>query len=139
MTPGRRHRGERGSAAVEFALIVPFFFLLIFGTIDFGYMVNRSSLINNAARDAVRLASLHASEAEIRATAMAAVSDLGTATVIVSCKKVDGSACVDYDADKESRGMATVTITYKHQMLTPVGMLVPGGFDLGRKAEMRIE
>jgi Flp pilus assembly protein TadG len=42
---------QRGAAAVEFALLVPFLCLLLFGVVDFGYMLNRTTLVSNASRD----------------------------------------------------------------------------------------
>ena len=136
----RRSRDQRGAAAVEFALILPIFLLLLFGIIDFGYMINRSAMINNAARDAVREASLQQNKAAVTGVATAALQQVGTATVTVTCRKPPpGGVCVDYDTDAESGGTAVVTIAYQHKMLTPVGIFFPGGLDLTRKAEMRIE
>ena len=43
------------------------------------------------------------------------------------------------DTDAVSNGIARVTITYLHEMLTPVGIFFPGGLNLSRQAEMRIE
>ena len=39
----RNASDQRGAAAVEFALLVPFLCLLLFGVIDFGYMLNRDT------------------------------------------------------------------------------------------------
>ena len=54
--PCRRNR--RGAAAVEFAVIAPVFFLLIFGMIEFGRMVMVQQIITNASREGARLAVL---------------------------------------------------------------------------------
>ena len=61
----RNASDQRGAAAVEFALLVPFLCLLLFGVIDFGYMLNRDTMINNAAREGVRTASVGGSSAEV--------------------------------------------------------------------------
>lgn len=137
MVLGRRRREERGSAAVEFALIMPIFLMLLFGIIDFGYMINRTSVINNAARDAVREASLGGTEAQVRSAANVSLNGVPNATVAVSCRKDDGSSCTF--ATKATGDRAVVRIRYQHQMLTPIGIFMPGGFDLSRTAEMRIE
>lgn len=50
-------RRDRGSLAVEAALITPLFVLLIFGTAEFGPLFLHSSAIKNAAVDAAREAS----------------------------------------------------------------------------------
>lgn len=54
----KRARGGRGAVAVEFGLIAPLFLLLVFGIVDFGYMINRDTMINNLTRDAARSASI---------------------------------------------------------------------------------
>lgn len=52
----RFHRRPRGQALVEFALILPIFILLLVGVFDLGRGVYVFSTVNNAAREAVRLA-----------------------------------------------------------------------------------
>src|SRR5690606_33035288 len=133
----RRSRDQGGAAAVEFALILPIFLMLLFGIIDFGYMINRVSVINNAARDAAREASVGASEADVRGVAAVSLDGVPNATVAVSCTSAAGGSCVY--VDRTSGDRAIVTIRYQHKMLTPVGIFIPGGFDLSRTAEMRIE
>ena len=50
----RRARDQRGAVAVEFALIMPMLCLLVFGVIEFGYMLNRDMMIGNTSRDGAR-------------------------------------------------------------------------------------
>lgn len=50
-----RVRTQSGSAAVEFALIAPVFFLLLFGIIESGLIYFASSTLENATNDAARL------------------------------------------------------------------------------------
>lgn len=136
----RRRRDEGGVAAVEFALIMPIFLMLLFGIVDFGYMINRSSVVNNAARDAARDASLGYSLDEVTATADRTLDSMPGATVSVACRKIATTVpCTYGSSDMASGDIAVVTVRYQHRMLTPIGVFVPGGFDLTRKAEMRIE
>jgi len=46
--------GQKGVAAVEFAIILPFIVLLVFGTIDFGVVFYNKQVITNASREGVR-------------------------------------------------------------------------------------
>ena len=46
--------GQKGAAAVEFAIILPFLVLLIFGTIEFGVMFYNKQVLTNATREGVR-------------------------------------------------------------------------------------
>ena len=52
----RSHRKERrGATVVEFAIIAPVFFLLVFGMIEFGRMVMVQQVITNASREGARV------------------------------------------------------------------------------------
>lgn len=57
--PCRSNR--KGVAAVEFAVIAPLFFLLVFGMIEFGRAVMVQQIITNASREGARLAVLDGS------------------------------------------------------------------------------
>lgn len=57
--PCRSYRKFRlGAATVEFAVVVPVFFLLVFGMIEFGRMVMVQQVITNASREGARQAVL---------------------------------------------------------------------------------
>ena len=47
----RGRRGERGASALEFALILPVFTLLILGTVDFGQAIVLYTMAGQAARE----------------------------------------------------------------------------------------
>ena len=52
----RRLRGDRGSVAVEFALIVPVFLILVYGGLSFGLAMSAKSIVTEAAADGARAA-----------------------------------------------------------------------------------
>jgi Flp pilus assembly protein TadG len=136
-TPYRGH--EPGAAAVEFALVVPLLLMLVFGIIDFGVLMHRNTLLDNAAREGVRAASLGRSESDVRAVVQAALPG-ASVTVTVSCLKPDGSACASYAADAASGGTAVVRVDYAHHWLTPVGPMFGGSTrNLTQTSRMRIE
>lgn len=54
--PGAGQRGDRGAAAVEFALIAPLLFMLVFGMISFGILLSQQLALTNSARQGARLA-----------------------------------------------------------------------------------
>src|SRR5437899_12902633 len=58
MARGSRNTGssERGQAIVEFAIVLPVFLLLLFGLVEFGFVLNASSSVNYASRVAALLA-----------------------------------------------------------------------------------
>lgn len=47
-------RNRKGAAVVEFAVVAPVFFLLVFGIIEYGRMVMVQQLITNASREGAR-------------------------------------------------------------------------------------
>lgn len=51
-------KNRRGAAAVEFAVVAPLFFLLVFGMIEFGRMVMIQQILTNASREGARVAVL---------------------------------------------------------------------------------
>lgn len=59
MTCLRRHRGDRGAAAVEFAILFPVFVMLAFGTISFGFAFEKWISVTQAAREASRFAATY--------------------------------------------------------------------------------
>ena len=70
--PGRR----TGQAVVEFALVLPVFLLLVFGTIEFGRAYLTLHLLTNASREGARVGSL---PGNLEAAVDTAVSDFLTA------------------------------------------------------------
>ena len=54
----RRTMKERGAALLEFALIAPFFFFVVFGGIEIGFMFRSYLAVQDTARVAARVASV---------------------------------------------------------------------------------
>jgi Flp pilus assembly protein TadG len=143
----RRARQETGAAAVEFALVAGLLFMLLFGIVDLGWMVNRSTMVNNASREGAREAALNPDRADVEAVTRSALSGLPSSrvTVEVTCEKPPPGGTCDVDAAgpaelPASGDVAIVTVSYEHHWLTP---LVAGLFgeeiDLTKSTEMRIE
>jgi Flp pilus assembly protein TadG len=79
------HRGERGAALVEFALVLPLLAALIFGVIEFGSMYNSLLEVRSAAREGARMAAVDngcvfPAPTSCSSTAAAQLTDLKTAT-----------------------------------------------------------
>lgn len=135
--PGRR---QRGAAAVEFALIAPILFVLVFGIIDFGLYINANAVVTNATREGARAASLGANTSEIDSVTRSALSELpasASAVVVLSCKTPAGSVCSSYASGADAGGTAIVEVQYQHPWLTP--LLPSSGITIDITSEMRIE
>ena len=118
-------RGERGSAAVEFAMVLPLLLLLIFGIIDFGRMLNDKITLNEAAREGARSSALQGADAG-KARAKILTADVGA----IPDSNFDFTDCVDDDADQ-----AAATITYTFKFVTPIGFMA----DLGGSAGVELK
>lgn len=112
-TRGRTAR-DRGSVAVEFALVLPVLLLILFGVIDFGRALNAQIELTGAAREGARLAALGYSNAAVQARVAAAAPSLSgvTATVASGCSPGVGPA-----AD------AQVDVSYSFSFITPIGAI----------------
>lgn len=126
---------------MEFALIVPILLTMVFGIVDFGLAINRYAVVNNAAREGVREASLGATESEIRAVVTRGTADLpGTVTITIGCTKPDGrTTCTSWNVGMESGGTAEVTVEATSDWLTPIGSLVSDTLHVAKTNRMRIE
>ena len=51
----RCRRNRRGAAAVEFAIVAPVFFLMVFGMIEFGRALMVQQVLTNASREGARV------------------------------------------------------------------------------------
>jgi Flp pilus assembly protein TadG len=71
-----KHAREDGAAALEFAIILPIFMLIIFGIVEFGFLLNRYISVAQAAREGARVASLGYTTDESEARAVATTPDL---------------------------------------------------------------
>jgi Flp pilus assembly protein TadG len=128
---GRRRRGDRGAVAVEFGLIAPFLFLLVFGLIDFGWMFSRDMVVQNVARDAVRVASLEGSYSQVSSTIQTELTSYGIApsqvTYSITCTNLSGATCANnagsYNSVATSGSSVKVSIEYTHDLMTPIGAL----------------
>jgi Flp pilus assembly protein TadG len=142
----RRRRDQRGAAALEFALIVPILVMVVFGIVDFGYMINRDTLVNNAAREGAREGSLDPDQtaiANVVRQSLSGVEAVGTSpskiTVTVGCRKPDNTVCTNFATDAVSGGTVIVTVALQHSWITPVGSTFGSSIMLKKTVEMRIE
>ncbi|CAN5709941.1 hypothetical protein BH23CHL8_BH23CHL8_14650 [soil metagenome] len=62
--PRSRGGHSRGQSMVEFALVAPLPFLMVFGTFEFARFIFFYELLNNAAREGARYAIVHGSRSD---------------------------------------------------------------------------
>lgn len=128
----------RGQTLVEFALVAPIFFLILFSIIDFGRYVYTVQILNNAAREGARYAIVHGS-AGIPSSgdpAPGTTSSDPTGANVKAVVRRNAVAVVNSAADltitpvwpdlSNGRGhTVTVTVSYPFKTLIPIVPLPP--------------
>jgi Flp pilus assembly protein TadG len=129
-------RNRRGAAAVEFAVVAPVFFLLIFGMIEYGRMCMVQQVITNASREGARLAVLDgATSAEVDASvdAYMTAASINPASVTVTVAPNPPS-----DAEFGEPVAVTVSVPFDQVSWLPSPMYL-GGQTLSATTVMRRE
>ena len=133
--PCRSFRRFRlGAATVEFAVVVPVFFLLVFGMIEFGRMVMVQQVITNASREGARQAVLDgATTTEVRnaVTSYLTSGSISGATITVSPNPPSNAAFGDPVS-------VTVSVPFNQVSWLPSPMFL-GGKTLTASTVMRRE
>ena len=136
----RREHG-RGQALVEFAIILPVFFLVVAGMFDLGLGVYSDLTLVNAAREGARLGVIdpgNTTAIESRVRAMAGNLDGSKLDVAIECERPSGSSFVACGAPMWQPGDATkVTVGYQYTVFFP--LLFGTELPLSSESKMRIE
>jgi Flp pilus assembly protein TadG len=136
--PSERNRGQ---ALVEFAMVLPVFFLLVAGMFDFGLGIYSDLTLVNAAREGARVGAIEpgdTSAIEDHVRAMAANLDADRLSVSIDCLRPAGTSFTACSTPEWQPGDATlVTVGYTYRTFFPLlfGTEIP----LSSEARMRIE
>jgi len=112
---------ERGTAAVEFALVLPLLLMLVLGAIDWGWYFFIREVAINAAREGARVGSVNAvddagASADAHAAATAYLNNLGlTGGTVTESTVVVGTAT-----------LATVRVVVTYPVGSLTGFTLPG-------------
>ncbi|MDP8245602.1 MAG: TadE/TadG family type IV pilus assembly protein [Candidatus Hinthialibacter antarcticus] len=114
------NQGERGSATVEFALVLPILMLMLFGIIEFGRVLSVQHLLNTAVREGARMAALPGAD---NATVIAKVNEVLSGAGV----SYDGLQLTPADVSSASRNdPVTVRVQVNYESVAWVGGIVPG-------------
>lgn len=148
----RSRRAERGASAVEFALVVMPFTVLVFGIISFGIVFAQQLALGNAARDAARAAVVETQTCgQVKAIASNAARTISMngADVVVSVQRVPASGvavsrCQNAaaDASKPCAGSAandSIQVTTRFTSKLVIPLLFTRDIELASRGTFRCE
>ena len=134
-------RNPRGQTLVEVALILPIFVLLLVGIFDLGRAVYATSTINNAAREAGRLAIVDQTLAHIQAEAVKQSVALGLTAADIAIDFRDPSTpnTANSCTVMTLGCVADVRVTYTYTAATPMVDLLVGQVTLVGETRFAVE
>jgi Flp pilus assembly protein TadG len=103
----RRSRGQEGSAAVEFAVVLPILILLLAGFFDFGWLFYWQHSASNASRAGVR----YAVQAKLVGGVSTPYTDAEITTFVNNNYGADLAVTVDRAGGNSSGAPRSVTVT----------------------------
>jgi Flp pilus assembly protein TadG len=112
----RRRPRDRGSVAVEFALVLPLLLLIVFGIVDFGRALNAQITLTQAAREGARVASVGGTSSAVTTRTQNAALPLLTNVTTPTVTTCAVGAGVGVDA----KVVASSVFTF----VTPVGAII---------------
>lgn len=108
----RSSHGERGAAAIEFALVLPILLLLILGIFEFGRVFSIQVSLSNAAREGARVMAIQDDQAAARSAAIAAAPGVSPA-IGAGQIAISPASCAGVE-----NGTVQVTISYPVALMT---------------------
>jgi hypothetical protein len=133
-------RNRQGAAAVEFAIVAPVFFLMIFGMIEFGRALMVEQILTNAAREGAREAVIDgAVKADVISHVQSYLQSSGISGATISMLNKNG-ANVDPAAMSYGEPLTVkVQITFNKVSWLPAPWFIGGTSKLGASSIMRRE
>lgn len=139
-------RTDRGQTLVEFALVVPLFILLLVGLFDIGRAVYTHSTLNNAAREAGRLAIVDQTEDDIKQRAVEVAVGTGLSEDDVSVEyrlptspDTAGSCDANVGDDDIYGCLAVVRTEAQFVAATPIISQLLGSFTLAGEVRFPVQ
>jgi Flp pilus assembly protein TadG len=94
----KRFRDQRGASAVEFAIIVPVLFMIVFGIIGFGIAFMQVQTIRGAVREGARISAVGATASQVQQKVADASTGIVPAAQVAVTSCPGGNTTVDTTA-----------------------------------------
>jgi Flp pilus assembly protein TadG len=134
----RRCKGDGGVALVEFAIVAPLFFMLIFGVIEFGWAFYQHLDVRHGAREGARLAAVN-----YKTTANPTAAEQVQEIVDELCDRMDsGNADIDVQITRTGAAVGDeLTVHVSKDLDTITGFFDPiiGDIDIDESVTSRLE
>lgn len=141
-------RNEKGAAMVEFAVIAPLLFIILFGIIEFSILMYDKAMLTNASREGARVGIVYSTPTRISNSQIeTAVRDYCEDHLIsfAASSVVTVNITPDNVADRNSGDSLTVTVNYPFRflafsnLLSLIGGNMSNVFNLQAITVMRME
>lgn len=110
----RRFADHKGQAMVEMAVVLPLLIWLLVGMVDIGRMVSTYLLVENAAREALRLGITGVTDTAIQQRAVDLMPSLDPSNITVT---------VSPPGFRDSGTDLTVTVVYQYKVMALMGVI----------------
>lgn len=128
----RLKKEEQGQALVEMALVLPLFFLLLFGVIEMGRVGYAYITVSNAAQAGGRTATIGGTDLDINSSIKNAATSLDPASLTINITPME--------AQRQSGQAVTVQVTYPVQLIIPIiSNVIPNPVVVSASITMRLE
>jgi Flp pilus assembly protein TadG len=127
----KRKNNDKGTALVEFAIVLPLFILILIGTVEFGIVLHDYLILQNASREGARSAAVGITEPAIEQRVRDFAFQLNNPNLTIEVTNAQGV-----------RGSTvTVRATYPVPLITPLMKRLVGSSNFNLRAEtlMRLE
>jgi len=142
----KRNHKRRGAAIVEMALVLPIFFAVVLGIVEFGRAMMVSQMVTNAAREATRLAIIDGST---NSTVEAWVEEFLNDTINVTASEVTVTITVvaapgnddplNQVGNAQVRDLVTIKVSVPFDKVSYVPGSYLNGKNLSAQSSMRHE
>jgi Flp pilus assembly protein TadG len=128
----RLRREQHGQALVEMALVIPLFFLLLFGVIEMGRISYAYITVSNAARAGARIATIGGTDLEIQSAVLNAAPALNSSELTIKITPTQ--------VYRQSGQGVSVQVAYPVRLMIPViSNVIPNPVVVNSTLNMRLE
>jgi Flp pilus assembly protein TadG len=113
----REIKGQKGVAAIEFALVLPLLLVLVFGIIEFSVLLYDKAMITNASREGARAGIVYSYPGRITDEAIISVVDNYCQNSLINFGGTSAVSTTITRTGNSSGNPLTVRVSYRYDFL----------------------